>query len=46
MKKKILLVEDVSFNVMVAEKLLQNWNAVVDLAQNGAVAVEKVQLNI
>ncbi len=42
---KILLVEDVSFNVMVAEKLLQNWNAVVDLAQNGAIAVEKVQLN-
>ena len=42
---RILLVEDVSFNVMVAEKMLQNWNSIVDLAQNGAIAVEKVKNN-
>ena len=42
---RILLVEDVSFNVMVAEKMLQNWNSTVDLAQNGAIAVEKVKNN-
>lgn len=43
---KILLVEDVSFNVMVAEKMLQNWNAKVEVAQNGAIAVEKVKSNV
>ncbi len=42
---KILLVEDVEFNVMVAKRMLKNWNAVVDLAENGAVAVEKVKSN-
>lgn len=42
---QILLVEDVSFNVMVAEKMLQNWNAEVFLAQNGAIAVEMVKNN-
>jgi hypothetical protein len=29
--KKILLVEDVEFNVMVAQRMLRNWNAEVDL---------------
>ncbi len=43
---RILLVEDVSFNVMVAEKMLQNWNAKVEVAQNGALAVEKVKSNV
>lgn len=42
---QILLVEDVEFNVMVAEKMLQNWNAVVDVANNGEIAVEKVSAN-
>jgi len=41
--KKILLVEDVEFNVMVAQRMLKNWNAEVDLAENGAIAVEKVK---
>ncbi|MEN9686884.1 MAG: hypothetical protein RLZZ28_2670 [Bacteroidota bacterium] len=40
---KILLVEDVAFNVMVAEKMLQLWNAVVTHAGNGAIAVEKIK---
>jgi CheY-like chemotaxis protein len=41
----ILLVEDVDFNVMVAEKMLQNWNATVEIANNGEIAVEKAQNN-
>lgn len=41
--KKILLVEDVEFNVMVAQRMLRNWNAEVDLAENGAIAVDKVK---
>jgi len=40
---KILLVEDVEFNVLVAEKMLSNWNAKVDVAENGLVAVGKVR---
>lgn len=42
---KVLLVEDVEFNVVVAEKMLTNWNAVVDLAENGLKAVEKARGN-
>ncbi len=42
---KVLLVEDVLFNVMVAEGMLQNWNATADVAENGKVAVEKVKEN-
>jgi CheY-like chemotaxis protein len=40
---KILLVEDVEFNALLARKMLTNWNASVTLAENGAVAVEKVK---
>jgi signal transduction histidine kinase/CheY-like chemotaxis protein len=42
---RILLVEDVEFNVMVAQRMLRNWHATVDHAENGAVAVEKVKAN-
>jgi len=42
---RVLLVEDFIFNIMVAEKMLQNWNAVVDLAENGQIAVDKVKAN-
>ena len=38
---QILLVEDGVFNVMIAEKLLTNWNALVDVAENGEKAVAK-----
>jgi signal transduction histidine kinase/CheY-like chemotaxis protein len=41
--KTILLVEDVEFNVMIAQRMLKNWNAQVELAENGEVAVEKVK---
>lgn len=42
---RILLVEDVEFNVMVAEKMLQNWKATVEVANNGAIAVEMAKEN-
>jgi CheY-like chemotaxis protein len=38
-----LLVEDVEFNIMVARKMITNWNGAVDIAENGAVAIHKVQ---
>jgi signal transduction histidine kinase len=40
---KILLVEDVEFNVLVAEKMLKIWNAVVDVSNNGKEAVKKAK---
>jgi signal transduction histidine kinase/CheY-like chemotaxis protein len=40
---KVLLVEDVEFNIMVAKKMITNWNGAVDIAENGAVAINKVQ---
>ncbi len=41
----VLLVEDVEFNIFVAEMMLNNWNAKVDKAENGQVAVQKVKDN-
>jgi len=40
---KVLLVEDVEFNIMVAKKMITNWNGVVDIAENGAIAINKMQ---
>ncbi|MBO9200367.1 MULTISPECIES: response regulator [Niastella] len=40
---KVLLVEDVEFNIMVAKKMITNWNGAVDIAENGVVAIDKVQ---
>jgi signal transduction histidine kinase len=40
---KILLVEDVEFNIMVAKKMITNWNGAVDVAENGAIALNKVR---
>jgi signal transduction histidine kinase len=41
--KQILLVEDTLFNVLYATQLLEGWNAKVDVADNGAIAVEMVK---
>lgn len=41
----ILLVEDVEFNIFVAEMMLGNWNAKVDKAENGHVAIDKIKNN-
>lgn len=43
--KKILLVEDNAINVAVASKFLKKWGLEVDVASNGAIALEKVQNN-
>lgn len=42
----ILLVEDMPFNVLVAKKILSSWNAIVEVANNGQVAVEKVSKGV
>jgi len=41
--KKILLVEDTAFNVLFATQLLEGWNAQVDVAENGSIAVAMVK---
>ena len=40
---RILLVEDITYNAMLAKKMLTNWNAHVTVADNGLKAVEKVK---
>lgn len=40
---KILVIDDNSFNRMVARKLLVSWNAEVETAHNGFVALQKIQ---
>lgn len=42
---KVLLVEDVEFNVLVAEKMLNSWNAEVEVAENGLIAISKARGN-
>lgn len=41
----ILLVEDVEYNYMIAEKMLTGWNARVDIAQNGVEAISLARIN-
>jgi CheY-like chemotaxis protein len=41
----ILLVEDVEYNVMIAEQMLKGWNAKVDVANNGVEAITKARQN-
>lgn len=41
----VLLVEDNYLNQVLATKVLTNWNWKVDVAENGAVAVNKLQKN-
>jgi PAS domain S-box-containing protein len=42
---KLLLVEDNAINVFVAKKFLGKWNVEIDEAENGLIALEKVQQN-
>lgn len=46
-KIKILLVDDNAFNQMVATDLIMDWNpeAIIETADNGKIAVEKVEKN-
>jgi len=41
--KRLLLVEDTLFNVLYATQLLEGWNATVDVAENGQIAVDMTQ---
>jgi signal transduction histidine kinase/CheY-like chemotaxis protein len=42
---KVLLVEDNIINIKVAEKILNQWNVEVDVAQNGLLGLEKFHAN-
>jgi CheY-like chemotaxis protein len=43
--KKILLVEDNPFNQLIARKFLEKWYAIVETADNGLLALEKLTVN-
>jgi CheY-like chemotaxis protein len=42
---RILLVEDVEYNIMIAEKMLTGWNSKVDVAENGVEAITRARQN-
>lgn len=42
-QENILLVEDNKINVMVAKKFLSKWNLCIDVAENGAIALDKIK---
>jgi signal transduction histidine kinase/CheY-like chemotaxis protein len=44
-KMKVLLVEDNLINIKIAHKIISQWNVVVDVAENGLIAVEKFKDN-
>jgi signal transduction histidine kinase/CheY-like chemotaxis protein len=41
---RILIVEDNEINVKILQKFLSKWNVIIDLAQNGKIALEKVSM--
>ncbi len=41
--KKILVVEDVELNQHLARHIMESWGCVVEIAENGSLAVEKVK---
>ena len=42
---KVLLVEDNNVNTLVATTFLKRWNTIVETAENGKIALEKVKAN-
>ncbi|GAB3719649.1 ATP-binding protein [Flavobacterium koreense] len=38
---KVLLVEDNIINIKIAHKIINQWNVILDVAENGLIAVEK-----
>lgn len=44
--KRVLLVEDNQMNIMVAQKFLNKWELEIEVAENGAEAVAKVEHNV
>lgn len=43
--KRILVVEDVELNQYLARHIMESWGCVVEIAENGSLAVEKVKKN-
>src|SRR5690242_15295884 len=43
--KKILVVEDVELNQYLARHIMESWGCIVEIAENGSLAVQKVQSN-
>ena len=43
---KVLLVEDNDINRLYAKSILRQWNCLVDIAENGLVAIEKIKYNL
>lgn len=43
--KRILVVEDVELNQHLARHIMESWGCVVEIAENGSLAVEKVKTN-
>jgi CheY-like chemotaxis protein len=41
--KRILVVEDVELNQHLARHIMESWGCVVEIAENGSIAVEKVK---
>lgn len=42
---KLLIVEDNNINVLLMKNFMKHWNVQYDLAENGRIALEKVQAN-
>lgn len=42
----VLLVEDNDINRLYAKSILKNWQCLIDVAENGLVAIEKVKNNV
>ena len=42
---RVLLVEDNDINRLYAKSILNQWNCIVDIAENGLVAIEKIKYN-
>lgn len=43
--KKILVVEDVELNQALARHIIESWGCIVEIAENGSLAVEKIKSN-
>lgn len=43
--KRVLLVEDNPMNILVTEKFLKRWKMIMEVAENGQIAVEKTSEN-
>ena len=42
---KILLVDDNQFNLLIAKSIIEKWNTIIETAENGQIAIDKIKLN-